>query len=158
MTEYEAPKRYFLYGPTLTGKTLFAKNLAKQMNQYPYRKMLSGHWKNYTGQKVVYIENLQKDDIQYIKPFLEDWLGYYRFECRPLKNKEDGEIIKDGFMIDPEKYTFIITSKMEPEYFFNELDDELRFKLEQIIETRECNKDNLKDIIAMGIQKPEEKK
>ena len=58
---------YFIHGASGTGKTLYAYKLAERLNQRPYIKKCSGAWQNYDRQKVVYIENLRKDQIPILR-------------------------------------------------------------------------------------------
>ena len=66
-SEYTKPQRYFIHGASGTGKTLYAYKLAERLNQRPYIKKCSGAWQNYDRQKVVYIENLRKDQIPILR-------------------------------------------------------------------------------------------
>lgn len=151
----EIPKRYYLYGETGTGKSLFTKILSERMRTGIYRKSCSGYWNNYKGEGIIVIDDLVKEDWEYIKFNLKKWLDYDTFISTPLRNKETREEIKSGIEIDPSKYTFIITSYKPLEEFLNEeslkegeksLNERDISKIKRLIEVHEMKNTNLEDI------------
>lgn len=151
--EYVKPQRYFIHGATGTGKTLFAYKLAERINQKPYIKKCSGSWQGYDRQKVVYIENLKKEQIQYIKGFISNWIDEYPFESKPVRDYKTHEVTEAKIDIEPKLYTFIITSHMEPAAFLEELDWETREKVERLMEFKEFTSENLEEVINMNKKK-----
>ena len=98
----ELPKRYFIWGEPDTGKTLFVNRLAQRMKTGVYTKRCAGSWETYNGEKVIHIEDLTSDKVQYIKTFLKDWIDYYPFKSRAIYNAKTNEEIKEGEIIHPE--------------------------------------------------------
>lgn len=148
----ELPKRYFIWGEPDTGKTLFVNRLAQRMKSNVYTKRCGGSWEGYKGEKVVHIEDLVSDNIQYIKTFLKNWVDYYPFKSRAIynaKTNEDGEkreVLKEGEWIHPNNYVFIITSRKSPEEIFGDLDSYTRDKIYNRITIMHFTKDDVKKV------------
>lgn len=153
---YIQPQRLFIHGATGTGKTLFAYKLAEKLNSKPYIKKCSGSWQNYDRQKVVYIENLKKEQIPYIKNYIADWIDTYIFQSKAVKDYKTREIIEPEKDIDARLYTFIITSHIKPAEFLEEFDWETREKIERLMEFREFTSDTLKEVIDMNKKKKDD--
>lgn len=148
-SEYVKPQRYFIHGASGTGKTLYAYKLAERLNQRPYIKKCSGSWQNYDRQKVVYIENLRKDQIPFIKNFISEWIEAYPFRSKPVRDYKTKEVTEAEKDIEPSLYTFIITSHMTPAEFLEDFDWETREKIERLMEFKEFTSDTLKEVIEM---------
>lgn len=148
-SEYVKPQRYFIHGASGTGKTLYAYKLAERLNQRPYIKKCSGAWQNYDRQKVVYIENLRKDQIPFIKNFISEWIEAYPFTSKPVRDYNTKEVTEKEKDIEPSLYTFIITSHMTPAEFLEDFDWETREKIERLMEFKEFTADTLKEVIEM---------
>ena len=142
----ELPKRYFIWGEPDTGKTLFVNRLAQRMKTVVYTKRCAGSWEGYNGEKVVHIEDLTSDKIQYIKGFLKDWIDYYPFKSRAIYNSKTNEEIKEGEIIHPENYIFIITSRKSPEEVFGELDGYTRDKIYNRITTFHFSRESVTNV------------
>lgn len=127
----ELPKRLYLYGPSGSGKTRKAVEMAKAAKDLLYRKRCSRFWNDYRGQKVVLIDNLDKEDVQYIKNYIGDWIDYYPFEG----NLSGGE--KTYMEINPMEYTFIITSYVPMSEMFSKYPENLKDKINRIFEEQE---------------------
>lgn len=155
-TEYIKPQRYFIHGASGTGKTLYAYKLAERLNQKPYIKKCTGSWQGYDRQKVVYIENLKKEQIQYIKNFISEWIEAYPFKSKDVRDYKSREITEKGMDIEPALYTFIITSHMIPADFLEEFDWETREKLERLMDFKEFTTETLPEVISMNKKKESE--
>lgn len=142
----ELPKRYFIWGEPDTGKTLFVNRLAQRMKTGVYTKRCAGSWETYNGEKVIHIEDLTSDKVQYIKTFLKDWIDYYPFKSRAIYNAKTNEEIKEGEIIHPENYVFIITSRKSLEEIFGELDSYTRDKIYNRITIFHFTKDDVKKV------------
>jgi len=142
----ELPKRYFIWGEPDTGKTLFVNRLAQRMKTGVYTKRCAGSWESYNSEKIVHIEDLTNDKIQYIKGFLKDWVDYYPFKSRAIYNAKTNEEIKESEWIHPENYVFIITSRKSPEEIFGELDGYTRDKVYSRITTLHFTKEDVKKV------------
>lgn len=148
----ELPKRYFIWGDPDTGKTLFVNRLAQRMKTGVYTKRCAGSWETYNGEKVIHIEDLTSDKVQYIKTFLKDWMDYYPFKSRAIYNaksteeNEERKVIKEGEWINPNNYVFIITSRKSPEEIFGELDGYTRDKIYNRITIFHFTKDDVKKV------------
>ncbi len=127
----ELPKRLYLYGPSGSGKTRKAVEMAKAVKDLLYRKRCSRFWNDYRGQKVVLIDNLDKEDVQYIKNYIGDWIDYYPFEGK-LSGEE-----KTHIEINPIEYTFIITSYIPMADMFDKYPENLKAKIFRIFEEQE---------------------
>lgn len=152
----ELPKRYYVYGETGTGKSLFTRMLSAQMKTPIYKKSCSGYWNGYKGEKLVVIDDMTRDDWKYIKFNLKKWLDYDTFISSPLKDRMTKEEIKEGEEIDPSKYTLVITSYKSLEEFLNEerthvgedkaLSDREISKIKRLLEVYELTHTDLKEI------------
>ena len=148
----ELPQRYFIWGEPDTGKTLFVNRLAQRMKTAVYTKRCAGSWETYNGEKVVHIEDLTSDKVQYIKTFLKDWIDYYPFKSRAIYNaktteeNEERKVIKEGAWIHPENYVFIITSRKSLEEIFGELDGYTRDKIYNRITVLHFTKESVKKV------------
>lgn len=142
----ELPKRYFIWGEPDTGKTLFVNRLAQRMKTNVYTKRCAGSWEGYKGEKIVHIEDLISDNVQYIKTFLKNWVDYYPFKSRAIYNSKTNEEIKEGELIHPESYVFIITSRKSPEEIFGDLDSYTRDKIYNRITILHFTKDDVKKV------------
>lgn len=152
----ELPKRYYVYGETGTGKSLFTRMLSAQMKTPIYKKSCSGYWNGYKGEKLVVIDDMTRDDWKYIKFNLKKWLDYDTFISSPLKDRMTKEEIKEGEEIDPSKYTLVITSYKPLEEFLNEerthvgedkaLSDREISKIKRLLEVYELTHTDLKEI------------
>lgn len=152
----ELPKRYYVYGETGTGKSLFTRMLSAQMKTPIYKKSCSGYWNGYKGEKLVVIDDMTRDDWKYIKFNLKKWLDYDTFISSPLKDRMTKEEIKEGEEIDPSKYTLVITSYKSLEEFLNEerthvgedkaLSDREISKIKRLLEVYELTHTELKEI------------
>ena len=127
----DLPKRIYLYGPSGSGKTREAVRMAKLSNEIPYRKRCSRLWNNYRGQKVVLIDNLEKQDAKYIQNYIGDWIDYYSFEGSITGSE------KTYLEINPMDYTFIITSYIPIREMFSDYPENLKDKIYRIFEERE---------------------
>lgn len=152
----ELPKRYYIYGETGTGKSLFTRMLSAQMKTPIYKKSCSGYWNGYKGEKLVVIDDMTRDDWKYIKFNLKKWLDYDTFISSPLRDRMSKEEIKEGEEIDPSKYTLVITSYKSLEEFLNEerthvgedkaLSDREISKIKRLLEVYEMQHTDLKEI------------
>ena len=149
------PKRYYIYGETGTGKTLFTRVISKKLNQPIYKKSCSGYWNGYKGEGIVVIDDLTREDWTYIKFNLKKWLDYDTFISSPLRDRMTKEELKEGEMIDPSKYTLIIISYKPLEEFLNEeringgekaLNERDMCKIKRLLEVHELTHTNLKEI------------
>ena len=66
------PKRYYIWGDTGTGKTLFAQTLSEKKGSKMYIKSLSKAWNNYKDEKVVVLEVNSRESWKYIRNQLEE--------------------------------------------------------------------------------------
>ena len=146
----ELPKRYFIWGDYDTGKTLFVNKLAQRLNTTVYTKRCTNAWETYKGEKVVHIEDLGVERIQYIKNSIRDWIDYHPFRSGTIYNSKTNEIIKEGDLIDPSNYIFIITSRKSPDELFANLDDYVKGKVFNRIEVLHFNKDSIKKVKEMN--------
>ena len=151
----ELPKRYYIYGETGTGKSLFTRVVAKKKNQPIYKKSCSGYWNGYKGEGVVVIDDLTREDWTYIKFNLKKWLDYDTFISSPLRDRMTKEELKEGEPIDPSKYTLIITSYKPLEEFLNEertsegdkaLNERDISKIKRLLEVYEFKHTDMKEI------------
>lgn len=125
MAQESVPKRYYVWGDTGTGKTLFAKTLSEKKGGKMYMKSLSKVWNNYKNEKVVVLEVNTREQWKYIRNQLCKWLDYYEFETGDVIDRMTKEIVKEGEMLDASKYDMVITSYHPLEYFLeNEKVDE----------------------------------
>ena len=146
----ELPKRYFIWGEYDTGKTLFVNKLAQRMKTLVYNKRCASAWESYKGEKVVHIEDLTPEKVQYIRNSIKEWIDYHPFRSGTILNSKTGEIIKEGKMIDPSTYIFIITSRKSPEEILSGLDDYTRGKIYNRIEILHFKKDSVKKVKEMN--------
>ena len=151
----ELPKRYYIYGETGTGKSLFTRVISKKLNQPIYKKSCSGYWNGYKGEGVVVIDDLTREDWTYIKFNLKKWLDYDIFMSSPLRDRMTKEELKEGETIDPSKYTMIITSYKPLEDFLNQeiqnegekaLNERDISKIKRLLEVHQLTHTNLKEI------------
>ena len=151
----ELPKRYYIYGETGTGKSLFTRVISKKLNQPIYKKSCSGYWNGYKGEGVVVIDDLTREDWTYIKFNLKKWLDYDIFMSSPLRDRMTKEELKEGETIDPSKYTMIITSYKPLEDFLNQeiqnegekaLNERDISKIKRLLEVHELTHTELKEI------------
>lgn len=99
-----------MYGETGTGKSLFTRVLANKLKTAVYKKSPSGYWNGYKGEKLVVIDDMTREDWEYIKHNLKKWLDYETFVSSPLRDRLTKDELKPGDPIDPSKYTLVITS------------------------------------------------
>ena len=151
----QLPKRYYIYGETGTGKTLFTKVVAEKYKSAIYKKTTSGYWLNYKGEKVVVIEDLSREEWEFIKFNLKKWLDYDTFTASALRDKMTKEELKRGEEIDASKYTLVITSYKPLEEFLNQerlkegekvLNDRDICKIERLIEVHELKHTKIEEI------------
>lgn len=151
----ELPKRYYIYGETGTGKSLFTRVISKKLNQPIYKKSCSGYWNGYKGEGVVVIDDLTREDWTYIKFNLKKWLDYDIFMSSPLRDRMTKEELKEGETIDPSKYTMIITSYKPLEDFLNQeiqnegekaLNERDISKIKRLLEVHQLTHTELKEI------------
>lgn len=135
-------KNLFLWGKTGTGKTLTANEVCKRVGQaLPYNKSTSKLWRNYKKQKVVLLDDIDKDSVNYIKSSIFTWGDYYNFEAQ-ISSKEE-----DTIVINPVNYTLIITSTFNPEELFefkSSYEVEKFHRLFEVVHTDENYLDSLK--------------
>lgn len=132
-------KSFFLWGETGTGKTRTAIELCKLLGEdRPYLKKHSRYWNGYNHQQVVLIDDVHKEDAQYIQNLLLKWADRNIFEVRAhqtRKGNDDSEdIVHDDDMltIDPSKYTLIVCSAYSPETLFRWKDEHDSAKFERL--------------------------
>lgn len=149
----QLPKRYWIYGETGTGKTLFTKVLAERLKTKIYKKTASGYWINYKGEKLIVIEDIGHEEWEFIKGWLKKWLDYSEFSSASLRNKETHEEIKAGEVIDPSEYHFVITSYKPLEEFLNQekisekgINERDISKIERLIEVYEMKHTDREEI------------
>lgn len=149
------PKRYYIWGDTGTGKTLFAKTLSEKMGSKMYVKNLNKAWINYNKEKVVLLEVNTREQWKYIRNQLGKWLDYYEFESGEVIDKMTKEVVKSGVMIDAREYDFVITSYHPIEYFLDneKVDESLGHlcdfevdKIKRLIEVHEMHNRDIKAI------------
>ena len=149
------PKRYYVWGDTGTGKTLFAQTLSEKKGSKMYIKSLSKAWNNYKDEKVVLLEVNSRESWKYIRNQLGKWLDYYEFETGDVVDRMTKEVVKEGGMLDAKKYDMVITSYHPLEYFLdNEKVDESQGhlsdreveKIKRLIEVHEMTNRDIKEI------------
>lgn len=147
------PKRYWIHGETGTGKTLFTKVLAERLKTKIYKKTPSGYWINYKGEKLVVLEDLGREEWDYVKLWLKKWLDYSEFSSAALRDKNTHEEIKAGEVIDPSEYTLVITSYKPLEELLNQeklaekgLNERDISKIERLIEVHEMTHTKIEEI------------
>lgn len=136
---------YYFWGTTGSGKTYCAYKIAASLNRTNndtkdkqkksseeeidiimegqkqlYKKALSQYWRNYHGEKVILMDDITTENTKFFQQFLKTWGNMYPFEAiTDLGNSnglEQRNVTK--MIIDPNKYTFIITSNKPPEEIF----------------------------------------
>lgn len=151
----ELPKRYWIYGETGTGKSLFTRVLSAEMKTPIYKKSCSGYWNGYNGEKLIVIDDMTKEDWEYIKFNLKKWLDYETFISSPLRDKMTKEELKRGEEIDASKYTLVITSYKPLEEFLNQerlkegekfLNERDISKIERLLEVHEMKHTKIEEI------------
>lgn len=149
MSDFEQPKRYFLFGATGTGKTLFARQLAKKLGQEPYLKTTSGYWENYLNQKVVLIDDITPKSMKYLIGLLPKWA-----DCTPFytseKRNDYGKVLVPAKQINPCNYILVATSCYDPDDLFAEMDQYTRMKLERLMEFKHLDMAGLEEIKQMA--------
>lgn len=153
----ELPKRYYIYGETGTGKSLFTRVISAKLKSPMYKKSASGYWNGYKGEKIVVIEDLDRESWEYIKYNLKKWADYDTFLSAPLRNKDTKEEIKAGEMIDPREYTLIVTSYKPLNEFLERERDRGGAGEEKMINERDISKiERLFEVYEMKHTKLEE--
>lgn len=139
---------YYFWGPTGSGKTYCAYKIAASLNkshdnqhedrrktnhemdekidiimkgqQQIYKKALSQYWRNYHGEKVILMDDVTTESTKFFQQFLKTWGNWYPFEAITDLGNSDGLERRNvtKMTIDPNKYTFIITSSKPPEEVF----------------------------------------
>ena len=138
---------YYFWGSTGSGKTYCAYKIAASLNRKDneqktekkkkrnseecvdiilegqkqlYKKALSQYWRNYHGEKVILMDDVTTENTKFFQQFLKTWGNMYPFEAITDLGNSDGLEQRNvtKMTIDPNKYTFIITSNKPPEEVF----------------------------------------
>lgn len=108
-------KNCWIYGPPGTGKSLSAR-YCKRSKIYP--KQLNKWWDGYKGQKVVVMDDIDKESGKYIVDKLKVWTDRYPFIA---------EVKNSSAIVDP-NINFIVTSNYSIEDCFEKDKDVQAFK------------------------------
>ena len=136
---------YYFWGTTGSGKTYCAYKIAASLNRTNndikdkqkksseeeidiimegqkqlYKKALSQYWRNYHGEKVILMDDITTESTKFFQQFLKTWGNMYPFEAITDLGNSNGLERRNvtKMIIDPNKYTFIITSNKPPEEIF----------------------------------------
>lgn len=150
MSTFEQPKRYYIHGATGTGKTFYAYQLAKKYGQEPYFKTSSGYWENYNGQKVVVLDDVTPDQMQYLMALLPKWADYHSFTTKEKRDPTNRVLIPSK-QINPCNYTLLLCSCYEPDDLFTNVNAYTRAKLDRLFEYKHLNADSLEEIKNMNM-------
>lgn len=141
-------KSFFLWGETGTGKTRTATELCKLLGEdRPYLKKRSRYWNGYSHQQVVLLDDVHKEDAQFIQNLLLKWADRNIFEVKTQPSRkgdddsEDATRNDDITVIDPNKYTLIVCSAYSPETLFRWKDEHDSAKFERLFKVIHTTKD-----------------
>lgn len=140
-SEQQKIKTFFCFGTTGTGKTFWAKELAKKNDiSYYITGSERDPFANYEGQELVILDEIRPDSMSYSE--LLKILDPYNFEVVAGSRYYDKQLLAS---------TFILTTPFSPKEFYNTFTAD---KNESSIHVIEKSGDSIDDIYTIEIDSP----